>query len=365
MDRHIRDWVKECVNCQKSKIHRHTRSALQEFSLPSCRFEVVHIDIVGPLPVVTPRGQLYPSQCRYLLTMVDRASRWLEAAPLPDMETVTVATAFLETWISRFGVPLYVVTDRGGQFESALFQELSSMVGFHRLRVSAYRPSSNGMVERTHRTLKTAIIAREENWLRCLPLVLLAIRATPNESGYSPFTSITGSTLLFPRLMLDKDRPMCDHAFVQHLCDHMQQIDFGTLSLGTDHAVSRSYQPKDLDSCEQVWVRVDRIRRPLEAPYSGPFRVVSRSSKTFTLETPSGRRESVSIDRIKPAYLPVRPPNSSNHRCEQSAVVDPNLEPAEEEPIATVPAAPLVEPARTTRFGRRVRFTPRNDYFYF
>lgn len=58
-----------------------------------------------------------------------------------------VARAFLEVWIARFGVPLYIVTDRGPQFEAGLMQQLSETVGFHRLRMSSYRPQSNGMIE--------------------------------------------------------------------------------------------------------------------------------------------------------------------------------------------------------------------------
>ena len=60
----------------------------------------------------------------------------------------TVAVSFLNTWIARFGVPLYVVTDRGAQFESEPFQELSSLTGFHRLKTTSYHPQVNGMIER-------------------------------------------------------------------------------------------------------------------------------------------------------------------------------------------------------------------------
>ncbi len=57
------------------------------------------IDLVGPLP---------PSNgCTYLLTCVDRFTKWPEAIPIPDS-----AKAFIQTWISRFGVPSTVTTDR-------------------------------------------------------------------------------------------------------------------------------------------------------------------------------------------------------------------------------------------------------------
>ena len=51
-----------------------------------------------------------------------------------------------------------------------------------------------------------------------------------------------------------------------------------------------------------MWVRVDRVKRPLEASYSGPFLVVDKNEKNFVIELPSGRRDTVSIDRLKPFF---------------------------------------------------------------
>jgi hypothetical protein len=56
------------MNCQRAKIQRHTRASIGTFRDPDARFTNVHIDIVGPLP--------YAKEKQYLLTMVDRFSRW-------------------------------------------------------------------------------------------------------------------------------------------------------------------------------------------------------------------------------------------------------------------------------------------------
>ncbi|GFS49141.1 retrovirus-related Pol polyprotein from transposon opus, partial [Nephila pilipes] len=57
---------------------------------------------------------------------------------------------------------------------------------------------------------------------------------------------------------------------------------------------------KDLRSCSHVFVRIDRIRKALEPPYQGPYRVVERSENFFTL---SMKNVNISIDHLKPAYL--------------------------------------------------------------
>lgn len=117
MDREIRAWARSCEAYQAAKVHRHTRSPVMPLDIPSARFSTVHIDIVGPLPPSRQHGQLHPTSHRYILTCIDRVTRWVEAAPLHEISAAAVATAFLDTWVSRFGVPLYVVTDRGTQFE--------------------------------------------------------------------------------------------------------------------------------------------------------------------------------------------------------------------------------------------------------
>ena len=63
--------------------------------------------------------------------------------------------------------------------------------------------------------------------------------------------------------------------------------------------------PKDLSTCDFVYIRTDSVRKPLQPPYTGPFRVLKRADKHFTVDV-KGKSDQVSIDRLKPAYaLPV------------------------------------------------------------
>ena len=207
------------------KIHRHTKSKIEIFSLPSERLQNVNIDIIGPLPQVTYTNSISSSPMKYVLTMVDRATKWIEAEPIPDISAITVAMAFLRCWISRYGVPLHIITDRGKQFESELFQEVARLVGFTRLRTTSYHPQTNGLVERMHRCLKTSIMARKQSWLDALPVVLMSLRNMPTVNGYAPFTALTGSQFLFPHVMADASDTKFDNNQLE-LVDTYGQFSF-------------------------------------------------------------------------------------------------------------------------------------------
>lgn len=101
----IAKFVRNCLQCQRSKVGRHNKSPLVQYPATSDRFPHIHIDIVGP----------YPSNddYRYCLTIVDRFTRWPEARPMQDMSARTVGRALISGWIAKFGVPKVITSDQG------------------------------------------------------------------------------------------------------------------------------------------------------------------------------------------------------------------------------------------------------------
>ena len=297
MSNDIKEWTRTCQICQQEKVCRHTKKPWTAFSTPSQRFSTVHMDIIElPVAVDVNGGH---SPYRYVATFIDRFTRWVEAEPLSGISAEEVAGAFMNTWVARFGVPLELVTDRGGQFESALFQSLSNTLGFSKLRTTAYHPQCNGLIERQHRTLKTILRAHRENWLKMLPVALFAMRVTPSSStDLAPFTMVTGATPLVPTACLNRpcnEQQACE--FTKTLARHMQSLQFVPIKWNCS---ATSNVPKELTECKKVWVRVDRHKRSLESPYSGPYNVMARNIDYFTIELANGKTDTVSINRLKP-----------------------------------------------------------------
>ena len=135
--------------------------------------------------------------------MIDGLTGWAEAISIDDQPAETVAHVIFSEWISRYGAPEQIHSDRGPQFESALFEELCTSFGVDKTRTTPLRPQSNGKCERFYRTLITmlrrAVQRRPYNWEPLLPAVLQADRSTPSEAtGFTPHRLAFGREMRLP-----------------------------------------------------------------------------------------------------------------------------------------------------------------------
>ena len=125
-------------------------------------FERWHMDFLGPLHE-TNKGN------RYVLLLVDSASRWCECFPLPSTEAPRVAEILYREIFARYGAPCYLVSDRGKQFMSSLVLSLCELFMVKKISTTPYHPQTNAACERMNsfiaRTIRAYCDKDQSDWI--------------------------------------------------------------------------------------------------------------------------------------------------------------------------------------------------------
>ncbi|KAK3774675.1 hypothetical protein RRG08_035102 [Elysia crispata] len=285
----------------------------------------------------------------HILTIIDRITRWPEVIPLSNTSTTECARALIRHWISRFGTPFDMSSDRGSQLTSTLWNEIAHQLGVNLHHTTAYHPQSNGLVERFHRTLKAALKARLQgpSWTDELPWVLLGLRTVPKDGiGSSAAELVYGTPLTVPGQFIDpasKCQPMsASNDSFSSTVKKLSPLPISHHSISPSAAISQS-----LRDAQFVFIRQDGHRGPLQRPYEGPYRVVASGEKTLRIMVGS-REEIISADRLKPAHVDL-----TGH----VSVAQP---PRRGRPPLQLPEPTTLDlQTRSTRLGRTIRLPPR------
>ncbi|KAG0900014.1 hypothetical protein G6F33_013153 [Rhizopus arrhizus] len=188
----VKEFVAGCEACQKrAKRQRIKTVQANPIPTPSAPFFMIGCDAIGPV-VESKTGN------KNILVAVDYLTRWPVVAAVPDITAETVSWFLFHCVVKDFGVPSYILTDRGSNFLSDHVAFFLKRMGCRHLTTTAYRPQTNGLCERMNQTVVQAlskIIATSEDnrdWDEYLDETILAVRTMPNET-----TKFTPSMLLF------------------------------------------------------------------------------------------------------------------------------------------------------------------------
>lgn len=129
LNKDVEEYVGKCISCNQRKSGKRIKAPMAKFQPVLEPFELVSLDIVGPLPVSRDGN-------RYLLTFVDYLTRYCEAIPIPYQSADIVAKEFVLKIITRHGVPKRLLTDQGRNFVSSLFTSVCSLLGIKKLQTT-------------------------------------------------------------------------------------------------------------------------------------------------------------------------------------------------------------------------------------
>ena len=196
----VKDFVRSCIGCQSKRTPKPSQSGILQLFSATRPFEVVGVDISGPLPRTVTAN-------RYIVVMVDRFSRWVELAPVPDITASTVADAVVDRVVLCHGCPGTLLSDRGLQFMSTLFKRMAERLGIKKVFSSAYHPQTNAQVERLNRYIASALSAHvndhQNDWDDYVEAIAFAYRRNFEDAiGNTPFYLVHGRDPQLPSDLL-------------------------------------------------------------------------------------------------------------------------------------------------------------------
>ena len=196
MREYVSRWVRTCKICQRRKGPTQKAKAPLQRYLIGAPCERVATDLMGPF-TESDRGN------KWILVIGDYFTKYSVAIPLQDITSKTVAEALINYWVSYFGVPYELHSDRGTQYESHLFHEVCELLGIAKTRTTVMRPQSDGFVERLNRTLCDMLNCTAENypfsWDLLIRLCTLAYNAhVQSSTGETPSVMMMGRETKLP-----------------------------------------------------------------------------------------------------------------------------------------------------------------------
>jgi hypothetical protein len=313
MKQELEDYIRKCDICQRNKITQNkTRMPMKITTTPELVWDKCALDIVGPLNQTVDGN-------KYVLTFQDELSKYTLAIPIVQQDAMTVARALVEEIVLKFGIPQSILTDQGSNFMSEVFGNVCKLLKIKRIKCTAYRPQTNGALERTHRVLveylRCFIFDDQINWDRWLSYATFVFNTTPHTStGFTPHELLFGRKPNIPGL-LQKDPPDIIYAYDDYVKELQSRLQ-SSYKVARNNLVrhkerSKEYHDRNVNTPlftvgDKVLLHDESIRRgrsvKLSAPFIGPYDIIDIDDVNVTLKLPKNRTLKVHADRLKPFF---------------------------------------------------------------
>lgn len=305
----IRNFVRDCETCKLNKLVRQkTKQPMSITDTPSEAFEKIEMDIVGPLPE-TENGN------KYILTIQDNLTKYSIATPLRRIDSVSIANAFSENFITKFGCPQIVHTDQGRDFTSKLMENLCKILKIKQLRSTAFHPQSLGSLERSHHVLIQYLknFCQKSNWDRWVPYAMFSYNTSKHEgTGFTPHELIYGKCARFPSEFSKRKLPLTYDLFLKTLSEKL--IETQTTARDKLHAAkekSKRYYDLKLNSQnyeegDSVYLQKNNKTSKLDPDYSGPYKIIKLlEDNNVELQITPSKTKIVHTNLLRPQVMKI------------------------------------------------------------
>nr|XP_054587273.1 uncharacterized protein LOC129152946 [Nothobranchius furzeri] len=279
----VEEVIDQCDICAENNVKKGITVPAGHIPVPEGPFKHLVIDYVDMIKSVHGK--------RYMLVIIDRFSRWIEAVPSKDLGSETVVKFLVREVIPRFGIPSEISSDNGPAFVEKVLKGVLQQLRIKQRLGSVYHPQSQGMVERANLTLKSKICkicaCTNLNWVDALPLALMSYRMQTNRSTHlSPHEVLTGRPMPAPQLRGPHKGPSLEQlelefkSYIKQLTSIHKAI---YLQEKRKELVSSAGADGPVVPGDQVYIKVFR-RKWHEPRREGPYKVVRATPTAVQVE---------------------------------------------------------------------------------
>lgn len=303
MHKDITDFVKSCLKCQKYKATNKERTPSIVTTTADTAFEKIFMDLVGPL--IPSEGH------EYILTTQCELTKFVTATPIKDKSTETVAKAFVNSVILKYGVPNRIASDRGTEFMSELFAELAKLLEIKKLNSTAYHHEAIGALENTHKVLGNFLRIQCSNkifnWSDWVPYYEFAFNNTVHSStNYTPFYLLYGRNSRMPSSLTDTiPDPLYNLDDFTKLMKLKMQITHEEVKqkliqekIDRIKNTNTNTKPRFYKEGEYIWLKNETAKK-LEEKFLGPYKILEDQHPNVKIQI-KNRQDVVHKNRIKP-----------------------------------------------------------------
>lgn len=307
MKKEIEKYIKSCNICQLNKSGKSTRMKMIIVTPANYPFEKIYLDIVGPLPL-TEKGN------KYILTVMDDLSRYMNTYPIPDQEANTVTEAFVSQILGHHKTPKVVLTDQGTNFTSKLFTKVCKLFAIKKIQTTPYHPQTNGALERHHKPLadylRSFAQVNTSTWDSLLPYAMYvhnnsknaATKISPNDCLFGYISEMPSKLKRSPGVQYNFD---CQYNNLYHELNKV----WNWVKLNQEkykeitklHYDKKNYEHRFIPG-SKVYVRNEARKNKLSPLWTGPHEVISTKSKVTTIVKIRRQVKAIHNNRLKPHY---------------------------------------------------------------